>query len=170
MSLVTPDFGLVVWMALIFGIVLFILARFGFPIITKSVEERSERINSAIQQAKETEERIINLKKEQERILEETRAERNAMLKEAALTRQQIISDATYDARVQTERMIEKAKTEIDAEKELALKEVRSQMAEMSLQIAEKVIRKSLDNDKAQLQYIDRLIDEMSKNITRKNC
>lgn len=170
MSLVTPDFGLVVWMALIFGIVLFLLARYGFPIITKSVEERNERINSAIQQAKEAEERIINLTKEQEKILEETRAERNAMLKEAALTRQQIISDATSDARVQTKRMIEKAKAEIDAEKELALKEVRLQMAEMSLQIAEKVIRKSLDNDKAQLQYIDRLIDEMSNDITRKNC
>lgn len=157
-------------MALIFGIVLFVLARYGFPIITKSVEERADHINSALQKAKEAEDRILNLTKEQEQILEATRAERNAMLKEATLTRQQILSDAAADAKVETERLIEKAKAEIAAEKDAAVKEVRGQMAEMSLQIAEKVLRKDLSTDEAQLQYIDRLIDEVSQDINNKNC
>lgn len=162
MSLITPDFGLLVWMTLIFGIVFFILAKFGFPMITGSVEKRAERISQALQQAKEAELRMQDLAKEQQRMLEEARKERSEMLKDASATREQLIQQAKADAQAEADKIIAKSKAEIEAEKESALRAVRSEVAELSMRIAEKVIRKDLESDAAQSQYIDRLIEEMS--------
>ena len=85
MSLITPDFGLLVWMTLIFGIVFFVLAKWGFPMITGSVEKRAQRIGDSIKAAKEAEEKLRNLAEEQSRMIEETRQEQSRILKEAAL-------------------------------------------------------------------------------------
>lgn len=162
MSLITPDFGLLVWMTLIFGIVFFILAKFGFPMITGMVDDRADRISKAISQAKEAEQRMQDLAKEQQKLIDETRKERNEMLKEAAAARQQLIQQAKEDAQSEADKILAKARVEIAAEKESALREVRAEVADLSMRIAEKVLRKSLDGDEAQSQYIDRLIDEMS--------
>ena len=162
MSLITPDFGLLVWMTLIFGIVFFILAKFGFPMITGMVDDRADRISKAISQAKEAEQRMQDLAKEQQKLIDETRKERNEMLKEAAAARQQLIQQAKEDAQSEADKILAKARVEIAAEKESALREVRAEVADLSMRIAEKVVRKSLDGDEAQSQYIDRLIDEMS--------
>lgn len=162
MSLITPDFGLIVWMTLIFGIVFLILAKFGFPMITGMVDDRAERISKAISQAKEAEQRMQNLAMEQQRMLEEARRERNEMLKEASATSAQIIQQAKADAQAEADKIIARTKEEIAAEKESALRSVRGEVAELSMRIAEKVIRKDLEGDAAQSQYIDRLISEMS--------
>ena len=87
MSLITPDFGLLVWMTLIFGIVFFVLAKWGFPMITGSVEKRAQRIGDSIKAAKEAEEKLRNLAEEQSRMIEETRQEQSRILKEAAASR-----------------------------------------------------------------------------------
>lgn len=168
MSLITPDFGLLVWMTLIFGIVFFILAKFGFPMITGMVDDRADRISKAISQAKEAEQRMQDLAKEQQRLLEEARKERNDMLKEASATGAQLIQQAKADAQAEADKIIARTKEEIAAERESALRAVRSEVAELSMRIAEKVIRKNLEGDAAQSQYIDRLIEEMSSDKTER--
>lgn len=168
MSLITPDFGLLVWMTLIFGIVFFILAKFGFPMITGMVDDRADRISRAINQAKEAEQRMQDLAKEQQRLLEEARKERNDMLKEASATGAQLIQQAKADAQAEADKIIARTREEIAAERESALRAVRSEVAELSMRIAEKVIRKDLEGDAAQSQYIDRLIEEMSSDKTER--
>ena len=163
MSLVTPDFGLLVWMTLIFGIVLFILARFGFPVITRSVEARAERIRTTLDDLKKAEERMKVLAREQEELIARAKEERDAIISDANLTRMQIVSQAREEALAESERIVTKARQDIEHEKETALRELRGKVADLSMQIAGKVLRKSLDGDGEQLRYIDRLIDELSE-------
>lgn len=162
MSLIIPDSGLIIWMTLIFGIVFFILARFGFPAITNMVDERAKRINESIAKAKEAEERIENLAKEQAALLESTRAEQSRMLKEAAQTRAEIVAKAEEEAREKAAVLIEKARTEIAAEKESALRDIRSEVALLSVKVAERVVRRELSEDAGQMAYLNRLVDEMA--------
>ncbi|MGM9749740.1 MAG: F0F1 ATP synthase subunit B [Candidatus Cryptobacteroides sp.] len=163
MSLVTPDFGLLVWMTLIFGIVLFILARFGFPVITRSVEARAERIRTTLDDLKKAEDRMKVLAREQEELIARAKEERDAIIRDANLTRRQIVSQAREEALAESERIVTKARQDIEHEKETALRELRGKVADLSMQIAGKVLRKSLDGDGEQLRYIDRLIDELSE-------
>ena len=163
MSLVTPDFGLLVWMTLIFGIVLFILARFGFPVITRSVEARAERIRTTLDDLKKAEEGMKVLAREQEELIARAKEERDAIISDANLTRRQIVSQAREEALAESERIVTKARQDIEHEKETALRELRGKVADLSMQIAGKVLRKSLDGDGEQLRYIDRLIDELSE-------
>lgn len=163
MNLITPDSGLLFWMVLIFGIVFFLLAKFGFPVITEMVEKRSRYIGESLKLAQEAEERMKNFAAEQQSMLEETRNEQNKMLREATQTRNKIIEQAKTEALATADKLISKAKIEIAAEKESALKDIRKEMALFSIDIAEKIVRKELKDDKARMQYIDTLINEMSK-------
>lgn len=163
MSLVTPDFGLLVWMTLIFGIVLFILARFGFPVITRSVESRAERIRTTLDDLKKAEDRMKVLAREQEELIARAKEERDAIISDANLTRRQIVSQAREEALAESERIVTKARQDIEHEKETALRELRGKVADLSMQIAGKVLRKSLDGDGEQLRYVNRLIDELSE-------
>ena len=106
MSLITPDFGLLVWMTLIFGIVFFVLAKWGFPMITGSVEKRAQRIGDSIKAAKEAEEKLRNLAEEQSRMIEETRQEQSRILKEAAASRDNIVEQAKVQAREEASRIL----------------------------------------------------------------
>ena len=117
MSLITPDFGLLVWMTLIFGIVFFVLAKWGFPMITGSVEKRAQRIGESIKAAKEAEERLRNLAEEQSRMIEEARQEQSRILKEAAASRDSIVEQAKDQARAEASK---KRAEEILAQKNLA--------------------------------------------------
>lgn len=163
MNLITPDAGLLFWMVLIFGIVFFLLAKFGFPVITEMVEKRNRYIGESLKLAQEAEERMKNFAAEQQAMLEETRNEQNKMLREATQTRNKIIEQAKTEALATADKLISKAKIEIAAEKESALKDIRKEMALFSIDIAEKIVRKELKDDKARMQYIDTLINEMSK-------
>lgn len=161
MNLVTPDLGLLFWMVLIFGIVFFILAKYGFPVITGMVEKRSRHIDEALQKAREAEQRMAHLAKEQEALVEKSMQEQSRILKEAAQTRQHILAEAKADAQALTDKLLAKARTEIAAEKEGAIRDIRLEMAELSMKIAEKVIRKDLSSDEAQQEYLHKIIDEV---------
>ena len=129
MSLITPDFGLLVWMTLIFGIVFFVLAKWGFPMITGSVEKRAQRIGESIKAAKEAEERLRNLAEEQSRMIEEARQEQSRILKEASASRDSIVEQAKDQARAEASRILDQARIQIAAEKESALRDVRKEVA-----------------------------------------
>ncbi len=162
MNLVTPDSGLLFWMVIIFGIVFFILWKFGFPIITDMVEKRSAHIDESLKLAQEAEKRMQDLAREQAELIEKTRLEQNRILKEATQSRAAIIAKAEKEAAQRADKLLEKARTEIAAEKESALRDIRLEVARLSVGIAEKVIRKDLSTDEAQMQYLDRLVDEVA--------
>lgn len=163
MNLITPDGGLLFWMVVIFAIVFFLLAKFGFPIITQAVEKRSERIADSLVQADEVEKRVAQMDVEHSRMLEETRKEQAKMLKEASEARDLILEKAKADAAEETARMIEHARMQIEADRRSAEADMRRQVAMLSVEVAEKVLRKTLSSSSEQSALIDRLVDEAAK-------
>ena len=162
MNLLLPESGLLFWMTIIFAIVFFLLAKFGFPVITGMVEKRNQRINDSLEAARVAEEAIAHLTQEKERILEETRQEQSRLMKEAAAERERVLEQAQIQAREEADRILQAASLRLQEEKEAAMKELRNEVAVISMAIAEKVLRKELSSDKGQVELIDRLIDKMS--------
>lgn len=162
MNLMLPDTGLLFWMTVIFGLVVFILAKFGFPLITGMVDKRNRRINDSLEAARTAENAIAHLKEEQDRILAETRAEQSRLMQEAAAERDRMIVQAQEKAREEAQKIMDEARTMIAEEKDSAIKEVRQEVAQISLAIAEKVVRKDLSSDMSQRELVDRLMDNMS--------
>ena len=162
MNLMLPDTGLLFWMTVIFAIVFFILAKFGFPIITGMVDKRTKRIDEAIAAARQAEESLAGLAQEHERLLSEAKAEQARILQEAAAQRDRMIVQAQEQAREEASKIMDEAKARIQEEKESALREVRKEVALLSVTIAEKVVRKELSTDKGQMELIDRMIEDMS--------
>ena len=162
MSLLIPDTGLLFWMALVFIIVLAILWKWGFPVIVKMVNDRKAYIDDSLQKAHEANEKLANIRIESESMLQEAREKQAQILKEAADTRDAIVLKAQDKAKDEGARLISEAKAEIDSEKQNAIREIRAQVAELSVQIAEKILRKKLDSDEKQMDMIDRLLDEVS--------
>ena len=161
-AILTPDLGLLFWMLLAFAVIFFVLAKYGFPAITNMVEERKQYIDESLKKAHEASERLENIKQEGEAILQEAREKQTLILKEAAETREAIVEKAQEKAREESARLLEDAKMQISAEKQNAIRDIRSQVAELSVQIAEKILRDKLSSDAAQMDMIDRLLDEIS--------
>ena len=162
MNLMLPDSGLLFWMTIIFAIVFLVLAKFGFPIITGMVEKRTKRIDDAIDAAREAEAKLSGLAQEQERLIGEARAEHDRILKEAASEREKMIAEAQEQARAEAGRIMEETRERIKEEKEAALRDIRREVAVLSVAIAEKVVRKELSTDIGQKEMVDRMLDELS--------
>ena len=164
MDLLIPSTGLLFWMSLTFLVVLFILWKYGFPVITSMVAERKAFIDESLRKAHEANERLANIQKEGESILQEAREKQAQILKEAADTRDAIIEKAQEKARAEGARMLDEAKAAIDQEKKAAIADIRQQVAVLSVEIAEKVIRQNLHDNKSQMDLIDRMLDGVSAN------
>ena len=163
MSLITPDFGLLVWMTLIFAIVFFILAKFGFPLITGMVDKRRERINASIAKAKEAEESLASLAQRQEKLISEARAEQARILKEASEAGDRIVAKAREDAALEASKIMAQATVQIEAQKQSALRDIRSQVAALSVEVAGKVLKRELESGEEQEALIGRLFDEAAR-------
>ena len=163
MSLITPDFGLLFWMVVIFGIVFFLLAKFGFPVITKAVQTRSDHIADSLKAADEAQARLAGLAQEQARMIEETRLEQSRLLKEASESRERIIAQAKEEAAAEAAKLLDHAKVEIAAERESAIRDIRRQVAMISVEVAEKIVRKDLEGEAGQQGLIDRMVDEAAQ-------
>ncbi|MCI6309557.1 MAG: F0F1 ATP synthase subunit B [Prevotella sp.] len=161
-SILTPDLGLLFWMLLAFLVVFFVVAKFGFPVIIGMVENRKQYIDESLKKAHEASERLANIQKEGETMLQEARQKQAQILKEAADTRDAIVAQAKEKAREEGNRLIAEAKSEIESQKQAAISEIRAQMAELSVKVAEKILRKELDSDAKQMETIDRLLDEVA--------
>ncbi len=162
MDLLIPSSGLLFWMTITFFVVLFILWKWGFPAITNMVKERNAFIDESLQKAHEANDRLANIQQEGESILQEARSEQARLLKEAADTRDAIVGKAQDKAKAEGARLISEAKAEAENERQNAMNNIRSQVAVLSVQIAEKVLREKLSTEKAQMDFIDRLLDEVS--------
>ena len=164
-AILTPDLGLLFWMLLAFLVIFFVLAKFGFPVITNMVEERKAYIDDSLKKAHEANEKLANIQQEGENLLKEARERQQQILSEAAQTRDAIVEQTQSKAREESARIITEAKAQIEAEKQNAIADIRKQVAELSVQVAEKVLRKELSTDAAQMKYVDKLLDEVSSNV-----
>ena len=162
MDLLIPDSGLLFWMTLVFVIVFLILWKWGFPSIVKMVNDRKAYIDGSLKKAREANEKLANIQKEGELLLQQAREQQSKILKEASDTREAIVEKAQDKARDEGARIISDAKAEIQNEKQAAIRDIRNQVAELSVQIAEKILRQKLSGDKEQNELIDRLLDEVS--------
>lgn len=161
MGLLTPDPGLLFWMIIIFGIVFFILAKYGFPVIIGMVEDRKAYIDNSLKAAREANEQLANVKAEGEKVLAQAHEEQTRILNEAVATRDRIVKEAQERALLEGERLMEEMKKQIETEKESAIRDIRRQVAILSVGIAEKIMRSKLSDEKEQMELIDRMLDEM---------
>ena len=164
MDLLIPSTGLLFWMTITFIVVFLLLWRFGFPVITGMVKERQAFIDESLKKAHEANERLANIQKEGESILQEAREKQAQILKEAAETRDAIVEQAQTKARSEGTRLLDEAKAAIEQEKKAAIADIRQQVATLSVQIAEKVLKQNLKDDKSQMDLIDRMLDDVSAN------
>ena len=162
MELLTPDFGTFFWMLVSFIIVFVILAKFGFPALVNMVNERKQYIDDSLKSAREANEKLSHIKEESESILVEARKEQARILKEAMETRTQIVNEAKDKAKAEGGRLLEEARKQIQKEKEDAIRDIRKQVAELSVEVAEKVLRKQLSSEMEQNGMIERMLDEVS--------
>lgn len=162
-SILTPDFGLLFWMLLAFLIVFFLMAKYGFPIITKMVEDRKNYIDESLQKAHEANERLAGIQQESERLLSEARAKQAEILAQAKATGDSIVSEARNKAQADGAKLLQEAKAQIAAEKENALRDIRQTVADLSIVIAEKVVRQKLANNDEQQALIEQMLNEACK-------
>ena len=162
MSLLLPDSGLLFWMTIVFLVVFFILWRWGFPSIIKMVNERKNYIDESLAKAEEANLRLANIQKQGEELLMEAREKQAQILREASQTRDSIVEQAQEKAHEESARILSEAKAEIENQKQAAIRDIRSQVAELSVQIAEKILRKQLTTSAEQAQLIDSLLDEVA--------
>ena len=160
MGLLLPETGLLFWMLLSLGVVFAVLAKYGFPVITRMVEERRAYVEQSLQAAKEANDQLAQVKSQSEALLQSAREQQMKILNEASATRDQIVAEAKAQAQAETQRQIEDAKRQIRLEQDAAIRAARSEIALLAVDIAQKVIREKLDNTPAQMSMIDRLLDE----------
>ena len=161
MSLLTPDSGLLFWMVLSFGIVLVVLSKYGFPIIIKSIEQRKAYIDNSLETARKVNEQLAHIKEEGEKILLEAREQQQAILKEAFAKKEEIINEARLKAQSEALLQIKNATRRIEEEKQKAILEIRSEIVDLSVSVAEKILSEQISRDNKQLEVIDKLIDEV---------
>jgi len=164
MGLITPELGLLFWMFVTFGTVLFILGKFAWKPILKSLSDRENSITDALNQAEEAKKQMANLKADNEKLLAQARSEREAILREAKEMKESIIAQAKSTADTEGKKMIANAKENIEREKTAAISDLKNQVAAYSIEIAEKLVRKKLESNKEQDELMTKAINEFHLN------
>lgn len=164
MGLVTPNPGTIFWMLIIFGIVLFILRKFAWKPILNALKDREESIANALNSAEDARKEVEGLKADNEKIIAEARREKDIILKEAKEIKEKIVAEAKEKAVLETQKSIEHARQQIQSEKTAAINDIKKQVAELSVMIAEKVIKKELANKGEQDKMVDGLVDDIKLN------
>jgi F-type H+-transporting ATPase subunit b len=163
-SVIQLDPGLVFWTLLIFIILWVLLGKFAFKPIAQALEERSSSIDNALKQAEQARNEMANLKAENEKIMQQAREERAVMLKEAKDLATSMITEAKEKAKDEAGRMVESAKVDISNMQKAAMTQVKNEVGTMAIQIAEKIIRKELAKDNAQVDFANALVNDMKLN------
>lgn len=164
MDLLTPGIGLIFWQVVVFALLFFVLAKMAWKPIVSSLKEREDSIQRALDSAEKAKQDMAKLQSDNEKLIREAREERERILREARQTASQLHDQAQADAKKIADKMIDDAKSVINTEKQAALKDVKVQVAMFSLEIAEKLMKKNLAEDKSQKELVDRLIDDLKLN------
>lgn len=163
MNLFLPESGLVIWMLIAFSILFFVLAKFAWPIILKSVSERQEHIAESLRKAEEAVKTLESLEAKGNQIISEAQAEQIKMVQQTKELNEKMISEAKVKAQQEAAKIIEDANEQIRRERENAIKELRKEVASLSVDMAEKLLKSELANKQAQSDYVSRLLESMEK-------
>lgn len=164
MDLITPDIGLIFWTGLVFLLLMFVLTKFIWKPLMGAVKNREENIQEALDMAKKTKAEMQELQTKNENLLKEARVERDQMIKEAKETSTRMIDEAKSKAKEEANKIVESARASIETEKNAAITELKSQVATVALEIAEKVIREELSSGDKQKELATKLADDISLN------
>lgn len=163
-SLIAPSFGLIFWMLIGFGILVFILAKFAWPVITKSIAKREEYIETQLAEAERIKNELANMEKKHNEMLAKTKAERDKILADARKVSEKMYEDAKIKANNEAMALIEEAKKTINFEKMKAMTDIKNEIANLSIDIAEKLIRKELSDKDKQNQLVEEWIKGINLN------
>jgi len=164
MDLVTPDVGLLFWTFISFAVLFFVLRKFAWKHIVGAVDQREQSITDALAAAENAKKEMENLTADNERILKEARAERETLIKEARELKNKMISDAKEEAKTTADNMILNAKEAINNEKKSAMADLKNQVASLSVEIAEKVVKDELSNKDKQFKLVEDMLDDATLN------
>jgi F-type H+-transporting ATPase subunit b len=164
MELLTPGFGLVVWTVITFLILFFLLKKFAWKPILGAVHDRETSIKSALDSAEAARREMENLQADNERILQEARTERDSIIKEARSMKDKMIADASDEAQAKADQIIKQAQAAILSEKQAAIADIKNQVANLSIDISEKVVREELSNKEKQAKLVEDMLGDVTLN------
>ena len=164
MQLVTPGIGLIFWMLVSFSLVLFVLGKYAWGPIMKGIHQREDSIEKALEAANEAKKEMLQLKAGNEQLLRDAKDERDALMRDARKVKEAILEEARVQANEEAARIMENARENIQFEKMAAINELKNQIATISIEIAEKLIGKELENKKAQHELTEKLLKEVKIN------
>ncbi|HPE34948.1 MAG TPA: F0F1 ATP synthase subunit B [Bacteroidales bacterium] len=164
MELVSPGLGLVFWMALAFGVVLWVLGKYAWKPIMKSIQEREDSIDKALQQAETAREQLKNLHLTNEQLINEAKMERDRILKDTMQFKEKLIAQAKEKATQEADLIVEKTREKLEFEKKAAMVDLKNQIGQLSLEIAEKLLNRELSNKDAHKEYVEQLIRDVKLN------
>lgn len=158
------SYGLFFWQLLLFVLLVLLLRKFAWGPILKAVNDREEGIRTAMQAAEDARKEMQNLQAGNERLLKEARAERDAMLKEAREIKEKVVAEAKEQAQIEADKLIKQAQATIQSEKQAAVNQLKDQVAQLSIAIAEKVVKAELSEKDKQLKLVEGMLDEVTLN------
>ena len=164
MELFTPDFGLIFWMFIAFGILFLILWKFAWPMILKSVDSRADLIDKGVEYAQAAKEQLDNARQEAESYLNDARRQQADMLRDADKMKTQIIEQARVAAQAEAQKVMDSAKLQIEQQQKEARQQFRNQVSDFALQIAGNIVHNQMQQDAARDQLVDSMLDEIEKN------
>ncbi|HRC32363.1 MAG TPA: F0F1 ATP synthase subunit B [Bacteroidia bacterium] len=164
MQLVKPEIGLIVWMLISFGIIVFLLAKYAWPVILTALDEREKSITEALDSARKAKDDVAALKADNEKILAEARNVRDTMLKEARETKDKIVNEAKAKATEESDRLLKLARESIQNEKMAAITELKNQVAQLSVDIAQKLLTEELSSPEKQKTLVKALLENVNLN------
>ena len=162
--MLTVSFGTIIWTTIAFLIVVFLLGKFAWPSILNTIKEREESIDSALKSAERAKEEMKAMKADNERLLAEARQERDEMMKSAREAKEKMISDAKEQSRVEADKIIVSARESIRSEKVAAISELKNTVAQLSVEIAEKILKSELSSDQKQQDLIESAMQDAKLN------
>lgn len=163
MELFTPDFGLIFWMFVAFGVLFLVLWKFAWPVILKTVDSRAELIDKGVEYAQSAKEQLDNARRDAEEYINTARRQQAEILREADKMKTQIIEQARVAAQQEAQKVMDNAKVQIQQQQKEAQQQFRNQVSEFALAIAGKIVHRQMAQDDAQNELVDTLLDEIEK-------
>ncbi|WP_185849293.1 F0F1 ATP synthase subunit B [Blattabacterium cuenoti] len=161
MDLITPSIGLIIWHTIIFIILMFFLSKFAWKPIMNFIDQREKKIKMSIEKADQIKEELKHIEDQKNKILKETRLKRDLILKEAIEIREKIKLKAKEEGMIEKKKIIEETKKNIEIERKVAILKLKNKIGDISIQIAEKILRKELDQAYKQDKFMKELVDQL---------
>lgn len=164
MELFTPDFGLIFWMFVAFLLLFLALRKWAWPVIIKSMEDRADLIDKGVEYAQQAKEQLDGARAEAKKYIAEAQKQQAEILRDAAKIKTQIIEEAKEQATAEAKKVMDAAKLSIEQSRKEAELQFRNEVSKFSIEIAEKMVRKQMESDKAQEELVNKLLDEIEQN------